>query len=122
VHRNDAQGQAFDPNFGHDGPARLKRWQINMIVTQDFCIAADEDGIAVPTDTMITQAEFDRLVRRSMENKFGRQRRSPRAKAPISLLQCDNVSVDFAQHINDARGPPQPVKPDAPMDIIAGDL
>ena len=51
-----------------------------------------------------------------------RNHRLAQAKAPVGFLQGDHVGIDLAQDRQDAIGITPPVKPDALVDVVAGNL
>ena len=122
MHRHHTNPKAPYAHFGHDGAARLKRRQFDMRIRQDFGIVADKDRIAMPADAVIALVEFDGDIRRLCQNEFRRQCRGARPEPSVSLLQRDNISVEFAKDIDNPFGAAQAIKADAFMNVIAGDF
>jgi hypothetical protein len=50
-----------------------------------------------------------------------RQDRGAIPEAPVGLLQRNHISIDLAQHCQDALGIPPPIEPDRLVDIVAGE-
>lgn len=76
----------------------------------------------MPADALRATADLDGFICPLFKQQMVRNRAHPVAKAPVCLLQRDDVGVDFAQNFKDAFGIAPPIGAQAFVDIIGRDL
>ena len=119
---DNAQRVPVEDQIGQHRTARFERGQRNNFAMPHFNPATDEKGIAVPADALRTPANLDRLICPLFEQQMVRNGAHPVAKAPVCLLQRDNISVYFVQDCKDAFGIAPPIGAHTFVDVIGRDL
>lgn len=76
----------------------------------------------MPAYALWSPANLDRPVYSLFKQQMVRNGAHPVAKAPVCLLQRDNVGIDFVQDCKDAFGIAPPISAHAFVDIIGRDL
>lgn len=119
---DDAQRVPMDYQVSQHRSTRFERWQRNDFAMPHLDPATDEQSVAMPADALRAPSDLDGFIYPLFEQHMVGNGAHSIAKAPVCLLQRDDIGVDFAQNFQDALRITSPICADAFVDIVGRDL
>ena len=110
----------FIPKFGQDGAAWLEPRKVRVVSRQNLDLVADQNGIAVPAQTVPAMVEGD-MAQPVRLQQVRRECGWAMAQSHVGLLQHDDIGIESFDHTKRALGIAAPVGAKALADVVGGD-